>query len=189
MAPDAVRLEAPDGTRADLAVPWSPLVLPPGVPPEASGAEDAAALIAAHAALPRTALLLLVRRGGFAVGTARDGALLDHTTGTRYVQARTAAGGWSQQRYARRRAGQAAVLTGAAASAARRVLDRAGDPPVVVVPGGDRLLVAEVLADPRLAGAAALPRAPLLDVPEPRLDALTAAAQRARAVRVLVTDP
>jgi Actinobacteria/chloroflexi VLRF1 release factor len=179
--PDAVHLDAGDGARAVLTVPWPPLA--PG------SEQDAPARLAAHAARPRTALVLLVRRGGFAVGTARDGALLDHATGTRYVQARTAAGGWSQQRYARRRRGQAAVLADAAASAALRVLHRAPGPPDVLVPGGDRLLVAEVLADPGLAAVAALPRAPLLDVPDPRLDVLTAAAGRARAVRVLVTDP
>ena len=32
-----------------------------------------------------------------------------HKVGTRHVQSRTAAGGWSQQRYARRRANQAVI--------------------------------------------------------------------------------
>ena len=106
-----------------------------------------------HAAAPRTALLLLVRRGGFSVGLARDGALLDHSTGTRYVQGRTAAGGWSQQRFARRRSGQADALVGACADTVAAVLARAGPTPPVLVPGGDRRLLADVLADPRLAAA------------------------------------
>ena len=185
--PDAVRLAAVDGAVADLEVPWPPL---PGVH-DAGG--DPVAALAAHAGAPRTALVVLVRRGGWAVGTAVAGELTDHTTGTRYVQSRTAAGGWSQQRYARRRTGQAAVLTGSAADAVVRVLGRRGDgdgpAPQVLVRGGDRLLVAEVLADPRLAAVAALPASPLLDVPDPRLDVLAAAARRALAVRVRVDQP
>ncbi len=174
----AVALAAPDGARAELEVPWPPLPSGP----------DPVAALAAHAARPRTALLVLVRRGGVAVGLARGGELLDHTSASGYVQARTAAGGWSQQRYARRRSGQAAALEGSAADAVRRVLDRVGaSAPEVLVPGGDRLMVAAVLDDPRLAGAAALPRGPLLDVADPRLDVLAEAARRARAVRVRVT--
>ncbi len=176
----SVVLVAPDGARAELEVPWPPL---------ASSGDDAVAALAAHAAASRTALLVLVRRGGVAVGVTRDGELLEHSRATGYVQSRTAAGGWSQQRYARRRSGQAAHLAGSAADAVVRVLDRVAVPPQVLVPGGDRAMVAAVLADPRLAGAAALPRGPLLDVADPRLDVLADAAHRARAVRVRVTQP
>jgi hypothetical protein len=157
-------------------VPWPPL--------DGSGIEA----LAAHAVVPRTALLLLVRRGGYAAGLARSGVLLEHALGTRYVQGRTAAGGWSQQRFARRREGQTAALAGAAADAALRVLAR-GPAPDVVVPGGDRRLVATVLNDPRLAPVARLPRGPLLDVVDPRLAVLQDAARRCRAVRIRVTDP
>lgn len=200
VAPDTVLLAAEDGAVAELEVPWPPLRHDPPlagpaqehrVPPLRAGAATAApdpavAALAAHAALPRTALLLLVRRGGFAAGLARDGALLDSSSGTRYVQARTAAGGWSQQRYARRRSGQAANLARAAADAAVTVLRRATNPQVVVV-GGDRLLLREVLADPRLSDVAALPRGPLLDVPDPRAAVLRDVARRCRAVRVRVS--
>lgn len=173
-----VHLLAPDGARAELEVPWPPAALAP---------HDVVAALAAHAATPRTALVLLVRRGGVAVGVARGGELLEHSRATGYVQSRTAAGGWSQQRYARRRAGQAAALGGGAVDAVRRVLDRSAQAPEVLVPGGDRLMVAGVLDDARLARVTALPRGPLLDVPDPRLDVLAEAAQRARAVRVRVT--
>ena len=175
-APDVVRLTGPDGATAELEVPWPPL------------AEPSVDTLAAHAADLRTALLVLARRGGYATGLARDGVLVEHAAGTRYVQGRTSAGGWSQQRFARRRSGQAAALTGSAAEAVLRVLRR-GPRPDVVVPGGDRLLVAQVLADPRLADLAALPRGPLLDVPDPRLAVLEDAARRCRAVRVRVTHP
>jgi hypothetical protein len=43
---------------------------------------------------------------------AAEGGLLAHKVGTRYVQSRTAAGGWSQQRFARRRDNQADELVG-----------------------------------------------------------------------------
>lgn len=183
---------------------WPPLPAPPRPPSSSSTGEDGdddaigrVAALAAHAAADRTALLVLVRRGGWAVGVARGGELLDGVGGTRYVQSRTAAGGWSQQRYARRRANQADALVGAAAGAAARVL-AAHAPPDVVVPGGDRQLVADVLAAAAATTASAvsgigargrldgLPHGPLLDVPDPRRAVLVDVARRARCVRVRV---
>ena len=179
-APERVRLRAVDGAVADLEVPWAP----------ADGVDgDPVVALAAHAARPRTALLVLVRRGGFGAGVARDGELLDHSQGTRYVQGRTAAGGWSQQRFARRRSGQAAVLEGAAADTVVKVLARCAQPLDVVVVGGDRPLVTGVLDDPRLVKVARLPRSPLLDVRDSRLAVLQDLAARARAVRVRLTEP
>jgi hypothetical protein len=112
---------------------------------------------------------------------------LVHKAGSRYVQSRTAAGGWSQQRYARRRGNQADALVGAVVEAAAARLD--AQTLDGLVPGGDRGLVDAVLADPSLAAVAALPRGPLLDVPDPKGAVLEAAAQRARAVRVLLDQP
>jgi hypothetical protein len=126
--------------------------------------------------------LVLVRRGGYAVGLARGGGLTEHKCGTRYVQSRTAAGGWSQQRFARRRGNQADELVRAVAEHALRPLP-SGLPRGLVV-GGDRALVREVLADPRLAHLATLPRRELYDLPDPRLDVLRDALRRGRAVRV-----
>lgn len=184
---DTVVLDAADATRAVMIVPWPPLVLEPPDDGSSPGADVLAALVA-HAALPRTAVVLLVRRGGYSAGLARDGTLLDHSGGTRYVQGRTAAGGWSQQRYAHRRANQADALVGAAASTASHVVERSTAAPEVLVVGGDRALLDDVLAHPSLAALAALPRGPLLDVPDPRHAVLVDAARRARCVRVLVTD-
>ena len=56
--------------------------------------------------------LVLVRRGGHAVGRDEGGDLVAHTCGTAYVQGRTKKGGWSQQRYARRRGNQADGVVG-----------------------------------------------------------------------------
>lgn len=185
-APERLVLTGDDGEVADLEVPWPPLVLPGG-----ASTDEAVAVLSDHAARPRTALLVLVRRGGWAVGLARAGVVLEGLGGTRYVQSRTAAGGWSQQRYARRRANQADGLVGAAAGALARVLAQ-GPRPDVVVPGGDRQLVADVLAalPPEVCAAVApLPRGPLLDVADPRRRVLDDAAARARAVRVRVATP
>ena len=173
---------ADDGSSALLTVPW-----PPFAPPPTSNPSFAAGVLARHAARPRTVGLLLVRRGGWAVGVAREGRLLVHKTGSRYVQSRTAAGGWSQQRYARRRGNQADALVTAVVDAAAARLDaRTLDG---LVPGGDRSLVDAVLADPSLAAVAALTRGPLLDVPDPKAAVLEVAAERARAVRVHLDQP
>ena len=48
-----------------------------------------------------------------------SGGRLTSKVGSRYVQSRTAAGGWSQQRFARRREGQAKELVRGAAAAVR----------------------------------------------------------------------
>ena len=130
--------------------------------------------------------VLLVRRGGYAVGVASGDGLTAHKVGTRYVQSRTAAGGWSQQRFARRRANQADGLVGAAAEHAVRLLT--GIRPVGLVVGGDKALVAALLDDDRLAGLRALPRRELYDLPDPRLDVLRRAVERGRAARVTIEE-
>jgi hypothetical protein len=58
-----------------------------------------------------------------------------------------------------------------------------------LVPGGDRALVEQVLADPRLAAVARLQRGPLLAIPDPKGDVLGKAAQRAHAVRIHLDQP
>ncbi|MGQ7296024.1 acVLRF1 family peptidyl-tRNA hydrolase [Quadrisphaera sp. KR29] len=201
-APERLLLHAADGEVADLEVPWPPLAPPSVATTDATadamtdddGGAARVAALAEHAGAERTALVLLVRRGGWAVGLARGGVLLDGAHGTRYVQSRTAAGGWSQQRYARRRANQADGLVGAALDGLGAVLGRAAALPgpllpEVVVPGGDRQLVAAVLDGapaPVASALRGLPHGPLLDVPDPRRAVLAEAARRARCVRVRV---
>ncbi|MBC9823353.1 acVLRF1 family peptidyl-tRNA hydrolase [Terrabacter sp. MAHUQ-38] len=135
--------------------------------------------------------VVLVRRGGYAVGLARAGAFTDSKVGTRHVQSRTAAGGWSQQRFARRRGKQADELVDAVVAHARRVLlggdesPRAADGiPRGLVVGGDRALVREVLAAGALRALSGAATRELYDLPDPRRDVLETALRRGRAVRI-----
>jgi hypothetical protein len=107
--------------------------------------------------------------------------------GTRYVQSRTAAGGWSQQRFARRRDNQARDLTRAVADHAVRLL--LTGPSDWLVTGGDRPLVDAVLADPRLKPLVALPRGPHLTIGDPRSSDVRAVPEQVSAVRITLTDP
>jgi hypothetical protein len=141
--------------------------------------------------------VVLVRRGGYAVGLVRDGRVVSSKVGTRYVQSRTAAGGWSQQRFARRRGNQADALVDAVAQHALRVLLDGNESPGAHAPGvphglvvgGDKALVALVLADPRLRSVADLPRRAFYDLPDPRRDVLERAVERGRSVRVRLVEP
>jgi hypothetical protein len=130
--------------------------------------------------------VVLVRRGGYAVGLARAGTFTESKVGTRHVQSRTAAGGWSQQRFARRRGNQADELVRAVAEHAARILPR-GIPAAVVV-GGDKAMVRAVLDDPRLAHLGDLPRRELYDLPDPRRAVLEDALRRGRCVRVTIAE-
>jgi hypothetical protein len=106
-----------------------------------------------------------------------------------YVQGRTAAGGWSQQRIARRRENQARAAAGDASDIVVRLLLPRVAGLVAVVAGGDRRAVDSVLADSRLGPVAALRAERFLEVPEPKLAVLEAAVRQARAVRIRLIDP
>lgn len=125
--------------------------------------------------------VVLVRRGGYAIGLAVAGELTASKCGTRYVQGQTKAGGWSQQRYARRRANQADELVNACAAHADRIF--AGSPDLPVFGGGDRSLLEAVLAVMR--GRVAL-QSRWLDVPDPRHDVLLDAVSRAWSYEVML---
>lgn len=167
-------LAAPDGATAELHTP-------PGAPPAA----DLPGFVAAAGA-PRRLGLLLARKGAVALGVADGTELVVSKVDTRYVQGRTAAGGWSQQRFARRRDNQAKAALGDAAELAVRLLLPEAGSLAALVCGGDRRAVDTVLADRRLAPLAALRAQRLLDVPEPRHAVLVAAVPAARAVHILV---
>ncbi|GAB3154186.1 acVLRF1 family peptidyl-tRNA hydrolase [Micromonospora sonneratiae] len=175
--PYGVLLDAPDGARAELHAP-------PGVP----AATELDGFLAAVTA-PRRLGLLLARKGAVAVGIADGERLVVSKVDTRYVQGRTAAGGWSQQRFARRRDNQARAAMADAGELAVRLLLPAVDTLAALVPGGDRRAIDTILADRRLAALAALRSDRLLDVPEPRHAVLVDAIGAARAVRILVRDP
>ncbi|MGY1691617.1 acVLRF1 family peptidyl-tRNA hydrolase [Geodermatophilus sp. SYSU D01105] len=143
----------------------------------------------AAARQPHRAAVLLVRRGRWAVGVFDGAELLVSKVDTRLVQGRTAAGGWSQQRFARRRANQTdAVVAAAADTAVRVLLPHAGEVEGLFT-GGDRGLVDAVLADPRLGALAAERRVPPLEVGEPTKAALLATPEQFRAVAVHLVEP
>lgn len=144
----------------------------------AGPATDRAGLVAAAAAFDRFGLVL-VRRGGFAVGQVEAATLAGSRCGTRYVQGRTKAGGWSQQRYARRRANQADAVAEQAAAAVSAVLGSRAEP---LVCGGDRPLVRQALELSGRTDAQLVRR--WLDVPDPRRSVLEAAVARGRSARI-----
>ena len=143
----------------------------------------------ASAVTPRRIGLLLARKGAVAIGVAEGTELVASKVDTRYVQGRTAAGGWSQHRFARRRDNQAKAALGDAADLAVRLLLPEAAALAALVCGGDRRAVDGALADRRLAPLVPLRAERSLDVPEPRHAVLVAAVGAARAVRILVRDP
>ncbi|MBB3677688.1 acVLRF1 family peptidyl-tRNA hydrolase [Modestobacter versicolor] len=174
----AVHVRCADSTAVVLTAPygWTP------------GPAPLTTLGAAVKAPHRTAVLL-VRRGRWAVGVFDGPQLVVSKVDARQVQGRTAAGGWSQQRFARRRGNQTdAVVTHAADTAARVLLPHVAGTEALAT-GGDRGLVAEVLADPRLRALDALPRLGPLDVGEPTKAVLLETPAQFRAVRVHIVEP
>jgi hypothetical protein len=166
--PDVVRLAAGDGTTAECHLPFPPL----------------AGDLTDHVLRERRVGVLLVRLGGYACGIFAGDRLEVSKAGARHVQGRSAAGGWSQQRFARRREGQAREALRAAADTAERVLlPQAGDLAAVVC-GGDRRAVGALRADHRLAPLFALETEPFLPVADPRLTVLRDTPARFRAVRI-----
>ena len=173
-----VHVRCEDTTTVVLTAPygWTP------------GAAPLTALTAAAKAPHRTAVLL-VRRGRWAVGVFAGQQLVVSKVDARQVQGRTAAGGWSQQRFARRRGNQTdAVVTATADTAARVLLPHAATVEALAT-GGDRGLVSEVLTDPRLRPLAALPRLGPLEVGDPTKAVLLQTPAQFRAVRVHIVEP
>ena len=178
-----VVVTAADGATATAPVPFPPL---PGVP--ADRGELMIERLVEHALRPWRIGLVLVRLGGHSVGIAEGSRVLVSATGRRPVHGRTAAGGWSQQRFARRRQGQARQALAVAVEDVLRILvPRAGELDAVVL-GGDRHALEIVRADPRLAPVMALAQRRVLEVSEPRRQVLDEAAQRARSVEVVVRE-
>jgi Actinobacteria/chloroflexi VLRF1 release factor len=235
LADDHVSFTAQDGAVAQCYPPFPPVggitalveeVTPParlddpavfdGHP---AGLDDPAAIaeaLAAHARKPRTVGVLLVRLGGYAAGvfTGYPPALGVAKVGSRPVHGRSAAGGWSQHRFARRRekqanealsaAADAAVMifgggaavrstsqkraTTSGAAAAARPQPRAARLDAVVL-GGDRRAVADLREDPRLAPYFGLATERFLTVPDPKRAVLLEAAKQFTAVRIWLTEP
>ena len=179
-ADDQVVVTARDGARAECEVPFPPLVV-----------DDKAEYggLPAHAGRDRCIGVLLVRLGGHAAGVFSGTDLVSSKVGSRLVHGRSAAGGQSQQRFARRREGQVRVALQDAAAVAIRILLPAAHDLDAVVLGGDRSAVDKVLADTRLAPLRPLVTPRLLDVPDPRLRVLKETPKMFRSVRIRVVDP
>lgn len=157
------------------------------VPPFPVEAHDAEAFVEAVEQVPRTAVIL-IRRGGFAAAVVEGDAVIDSHVGKRHVQGRTAAGGWSQQRFARRRDKQVHELVDAAVGYVVRVV-LPELPVAYLATGGDRPLVEAVLADSRLRPLRDAARGPHLDVPDPRRDVVDSLPERLSTVSIELIDP
>ncbi len=168
-----VRLTAQDGSVAEVEVPFPPVV---------GGLVE-------HALRVRRVGVLLVRLGGSACGVFDGPELVSSKVTTRQVHGRSAAGGQSQQRFARRREGQVRVAHRAFADTAARVLAPVAATLDAVVVGGERTAVDAVLADRRLAALRPLVTGRLLDGPDPRQTVLEASYDQLRAVWIRVVDP
>lgn len=177
---ETVTATAADGTTAACTVPFPPLAVRDDVPYGG---------LVAHATAERRVGVLLVRRGGYAAGVFVGERLVTSKVGSRHVQGKTKAGGWSQRRFARRREQQAREAFAAAADTAARILLPASGDLVTLVCGGDRQAVDAVLADPRLAPLVPLAERRLHSVPDPRQRVLEQMPDRFLAVQVTLTPP
>jgi hypothetical protein len=194
-----ITFTAEDGATAECHPPFPPVPPGKGAPlaDEERGAAGALAVqaaeaLAAHAAADRTVGVLLVRLGGYAVGvfTGSPPRLVSSKTGSRPVHGRSAAGGWSQHRFARRRENQAAVALRAAADAAAEVFGRYGpDQLDAVVLGGDKRSAAGLRGDSRLEKYLAKATGRFLTVPDPRLAVLRDIPRAFLAIRIRLTEP
>jgi hypothetical protein len=170
---DEVLLAAADGAQARITVPFPPLL-----------GDDPLHDLPHHAGVDRRVGALLVRKGGFAVGVYWGSRLIASKVGSSYVQGRTKAGGWSQQRFARRRENQAGKAFEAAAVSSASILLPVLDDLEAVFLGGDRAAVDAVLSDPRLAAVRAKARPTVWPVAEPRRRVLEAFPDQFLAVRI-----
>jgi hypothetical protein len=107
--------------------------------------------------------LLLVRKGGYAIAAASGSTILASKGGKRLVD-----------------------IKATAEHAARVFKEQRIE---YIVPGGDRSLVDQVLAQPSLRSVAGRARLAFLDVQEPKAAVLAKAAADACSVRITVSDP
>jgi hypothetical protein len=174
-----------DGAEAACRVPFPPL-------PDGGAGEEPVSLakrLAAHAAADRVVGVFLVRLGGYAAGvfTGTEPVLTASKVGSRLVHGRSAAGGQSQQRFARRRENQAHQALGAAADTAAAIFGPYKLDALVL--GGDRRAFSSIRRDVRLAPYFALAVDAFLTVPDPRLAVLKDTPRLFRAIRITLTEP
>ena len=174
--PNGWDLLAADAARAQVVVPtWLESEVPRPFDPDTL------------ASLAPAFGVLLLRRAGYAVAAFEGGTVVEKKVGTRHIHGRTAAGGWSQQRYARRRDNQADEIVGSAAETADRILGPRPDLEFLVT-GGDRPLLNAALKalDRRLAE---LPIGAHLGVGTPDAKMLAVIPDRVLAVQIRIGGP
>jgi hypothetical protein len=196
-----VTVRAADGSVAECHVPFPPLKLITarkeagdtgaggGTGAGGTGAGGVSlSAVAEHALAGRTVGVLLVRLGGYAVGVFAGSPphLTASKTGSRPVHGRSAAGGWSQHRFARRREKQVNEALQAAADAAVTIFKDVRLDAVVL--GGDRRAIAGLAEDPRLKDYLARATDRFLTVPDPRLAVLRDTPRAFLAIRVRVIE-
>jgi len=165
---DSVGLTGTDGVTATMRLHWPGLVL---------GADPLDDLVAT-ARTPRRLGLLAVRADGHAIGLWDGSTVTSSTRRGHYVQSRTAAGGWSQQRFARRRENQAKAAYEKAAGDLAALVEPAAATLDGFGAAGNAAAIRAVLADPRcrrtaaLAAAVTLPRLDLRDTSRESLEDL-----------------
>jgi hypothetical protein len=194
VAPDegggSLTFTAADGAIAECHPPFPPF--PPIPAAEGSGVEGAAEAMVAHAVANRTVGVLLVRLGSYAAGVFAGSPpqLVSSKAGSRPVHGRSAAGGWSQHRFARRRENQATTALRAAADAAAGIFGPYGaDGLDAVVLGGDKRSAAGLRGDARLVPYLDRAVDRFLTVPDPRLAVLRDIPRDFLAIRIRLTEP
>jgi len=175
---DMISVAGGDGTAAVLQVPFGPMTVGDREPIEA---------LLHHLSGLGALGVVLVRGGAHSVGVVRDGLVLSSSTDRAYLQGRTAAGGWSQQRFARRRENQrTASFENASTTTARLLVPLAASLRGLVL-GGDKHALAEVFADSRLVVLENLPRRVFGDIAEPRRAVLDEIATRSLSVEIVIS--
>lgn len=183
---DQVAMTADDGATAGVTVPFPPLT-GESVAPADSGAALLDRLVD-HVGADRHVGALLVRKHGFAVGVFHGVDLIGSKVGGGYVQGKTKAGGWSQQRYARRRDHQARQLYDRAAAAADAVITPRLDGLHAIATGGDRNGVDAVVQSCGLSRARELILPRVFPVSDPRLRVLESFPEQFLALRIELND-
>jgi len=178
-APGVVIVTAEDGAEARITIPFGPL---------AEADPQPAVRLVDHVLIDRRVGAVLVRRGGYAIGTFEGSHLINSKVGSSYVQSRTKAGGWSQQRYARRRGNQARQLYERATDAIESVLLPVAEDLVAVAGGGDRAGVEAALDEPGLRDVKNLLLPRIYPTDDPRLRVLEGFAAQFLAISIELND-
>ncbi len=171
----ALHLQSPNGARASISLPWrNERYL--------STVED----FVSAACRPRHFGILLARKDAASIGIVHGEKVLAHRTSTYYVQGRTKAGGWSQQRYARRRANQAKSASDSIIADCLEIFSQGIVEQIVC--GGDRKTIEAILKDDRLERLYPLYRRQLINIKTPRYATLLEVASRAYDLTIALND-